>query len=137
MAGRPKKPNAKHRVIMTRVDEHEYDAYIKLADARSTTVSGLIRRLLHEEYTGRSRAGYATLIQREFVEAIKQIPEDNLDDLSAYALVSKMRLRDLLIEFDRALDAEEILIVNKRLVWNKEKMNDLRTISENEGIEKH
>lgn len=123
MAGRPKKPNAKHRVIMTRVDEHEYDAYIKLADARSTTVSGLIRRLLHEEYTGRSRAGYATLLQREFVEAIKQIPEDNLDDISCYALIWKIRIRDLLIEFDRLLDSEIIVFENGKLVVNKEKIN--------------
>jgi len=123
MAGRPKKPNAKHRVIMTRVDEHEYDAYIKLADARSTTVSGLIRRLLHEEYTGRSRAGYATLLQREFVEAIKQIPEDNLDDISCYALIWKIRIRDLLIEFDRLLDSEIIVFENGKLVVNKEKNN--------------
>lgn len=123
MAGRPKKPNAKHRVIMTRVDEHEYDAYIKLADARSTTVSGLIRRLLHEEYTGRSRAGYATLLQREFVEAIKQIPEDNLDDISCYALIWKIRIRDLVIEFDRLLDSEIIVFENGKLVVNKEKIN--------------
>jgi hypothetical protein len=109
---------------MTRVDEHEYDAYIKLADARSTTVSGLIRRLLHEEYTGRSRAGYATLLQREFVEAIKQIPEDNLDDISCYALIWKIRIRDLLIEFDRLLDSEIIVFENGKLVVNKEKMNE-------------
>lgn len=122
--GRPIAEDAKRKVLMTRVDEKEYNDYITLAKERGASVSELIRRLLHEEKTGRSRVGYVTLLQREFVEAIKQIPEDNLEDLSAYALVSKMRLRDLLIEFDRALDAEEILIVNKRLVWNKEKMNE-------------
>lgn len=121
--GRPIDPNAKRKVLMTRVDDKEYDQYIKLAEDRSTNVAELIRRLLHEEATGRSRVGYCTLLQREFVEAIKQIPEDNLDDISCYALIWKIRIRDLLIEFDRLLDSEIIVFENGKLVVNKEKIN--------------
>lgn len=115
--GRPIDPNAKRKVLMTRVDDKEYDQYIKLAEDRSTNVAELIRRLLHEEATGRSRVGYCTLLQRDFVEEIKRVPEDTLDDLYAYSLLFKMRLREMFIEFDRALDAEEITMVDGRLTW--------------------
>lgn len=135
--GRPIAEDAKRKVLMTRVDEKEYNDYITLAKERGASVSELIRRLLHEEKTGRSRIGYCTMIQRDWVDAIKRVSEDNLEDILAYAMLAKMSLKDLLIEFDRALDADEILIVNKRLVWNKEKNNDLRTVFENKGIEKH
>ena len=125
--GRPIDPNAKRKVLMTRVDGNEYDAYIRLAEDRGTNVAELIRRLLHEEATGRSRVGYCTLLQRDFVEEIKRVPEDNLDDLFAYSLLFKMRLRDMFIEFDRALDAEEITMVDGRLTWiggNNESIHD-------------
>jgi len=122
--GRPIDPNAKRKVLMSRVDEKEYEQYIKLAEDRSTNVAELIRRLLHEEMTGRSRVGYCTLLQRDFVDAIKRVPEDNLDDLYAYCLLNKMRINELLVEFDRALDAEEIIIVDKRIICNnKENKN--------------
>lgn len=110
--GRPIVENAKRKILTSRVDPKEYDDYILLAKERSTNVSELIRRLLHEERTGRSRVGYCTLRQRDFVEAIKQMDEDNLEDLLAYSILFKMSLAALLTEFDRALDAEEITIEN-------------------------
>ena len=114
--GRPIAEDAKRKVLMTRVDEKEYENYMALAKERGATVSELIRRLLHEEKTGRSRVGYCTMIQRDWVDAIKRIPEDNLEDILAYAMLAKMSLKELLIEFDRALDAEEIFIVDKKIV---------------------
>lgn len=122
MAGRHISPDAKRKVIVTRVDENEYSSYIQLANDRGTNIAELIRRLLHEEKTGRSRVGYLTLQQRDFVEAIKQIPEDNLEDIVCYALLWKMRLRDLIMEFDRLLDSEIIVFENGKLVVNKEKI---------------
>lgn len=121
--GRPIAEDAKRKVLMTRVDESEYANYMELAKERGATVSELIRRLLHEEKTGRSRVGYCTMIQRDWVDAIKRIPEDNLEDILAYAMLAKMSLRELLIEFDRALDAEEIFIVDKKIV-SKGEEND-------------
>lgn len=124
MAGRPMSPDAKRKVLMTRVDENEYDKYIKLAEERGTNVAELIRRLLHEEATGRSRVGYCTLLQRDFVDAIKRIPEDNLDDLAAYALLWRMSIAQMLIEFDRALDADELIMVDGKLTWNDKEKTD-------------
>lgn len=123
MAGRPIDPNAKRKVLMTRVDENEYDKYIKLANERGTNVAELIRRLLHEEASGRSRIGFVNLVQRDFVDAIKQMPGDNLEDLSCYALLWKIKIRDLLMEFDRMLDSEIIIFEDGKLVVNKEKVN--------------
>lgn len=110
--GRPISEKAKRKIITARVDAKEYDDYVLLAQERCTNVSGLIRRLLHEEKTGRSRVGYCTLRQRDFVEAIKEMDEDNLEDLLAYSILFKMSLAALLTEFDRALDAEEITVEN-------------------------
>lgn len=114
-------PDYKNKVVYVRVNQEKYDAYMDAAHNRHcTTMSEFIRRLLDDETSGRNRSGYVTLVQKRWLSYFRNTPEDNLEDLEAYAILADMELSDLLIEFDRLLDSELLVIEDKKLVWKGE-----------------
>lgn len=114
-------PDYKNRVVHVRINQEKYDLYMDAAHRRfCTTMSDFIRRLLDDEALCRNRSGYVTLVQKRWLTYFRNTPEDNLEDLEAYAILADMELSDLLIEFDRLLDSELLVIEDKKLVWKGE-----------------
>lgn len=115
-------PDYKNRVVHVRINQEKYDLYMDAAHRRfCTTMSDFIRRLLDDEALCRNRSGYVTLVQKRWLNHFRNTPEDNLEDIEAYAILADMELSDLLIEFDRLLDSELLVIENKKLVWKGDK----------------